>query len=275
MKTFGLETAKKLLRHWPYVYCPTMANLFKLNANPKVGDIVIFYRNGEFAHTGLVIAVNGDQFTTIEGNTSGGSTIVPNGGGVCQKTYYNSNLPGTKFCTPDYSIVTSIKNTTAQTSTTTKATTSSGDKFKGTVTKQTKVRTWAGNENKEVSFSPLKKGTSIEVQYSLKANDGSEWYYFKYDGKYAFIPANNVSNEKGGTTTTSTSKNGYRVQSGAFSVKSNAEARLKEMEAAGFDAVIIKTGTLWVVQLGMFSNINNAYKLKDQIEAAGFECAVI
>ena len=106
MKTFGLATAKKLLKHWPYVYCPTLGELFTKNANPKVGDIVIFYRNGTFAHTGIVIAVNGDQFTTIEGNTSGGSSIIANGGGVCKKSYYNSNLPGTKFCTPDYSIVT-------------------------------------------------------------------------------------------------------------------------------------------------------------------------
>lgn len=124
MKTFGKETATKLLKHWPYTYCPTMANLFKLNANPKVGDIVIFYRNGVFAHTGIVISVNGDRFTTIEGNTSGGSTIIPNGGGVCKKSYYNSNLPGTKFCTPDWSIVTSISNTT-DTSQPTNTTTSS------------------------------------------------------------------------------------------------------------------------------------------------------
>ena len=110
MKAFGQETATKLLKHWPYTYCPTMANLFTLNANPKVGDVVIFYRNGVFAHTGIVIAVNGDQFTTIEGNTSSGSAIIANGGGVYKKSYYNSNLPGTKFCTPDWSIVTNINN---------------------------------------------------------------------------------------------------------------------------------------------------------------------
>lgn len=125
MKAFGKDTATKLLKHWPYTYCPTMANLFALNANPKVGDIVIFYRNGVFAHTGIVISVNGDQFTTIEGNTSGGSTIIANGGGVCKKSYYNSNLPGTKFCTPDWSIVTSINNTATNTSQSTIATTSS------------------------------------------------------------------------------------------------------------------------------------------------------
>lgn len=86
----------------------TLGNLFTKYANPQRGDIVIFYRNGTFAHTGLVTKVEGDKFYTIEGNTSGGSSIVPNGGGVYAKSYYNSNLPGTKFCRPDYSIVTSI-----------------------------------------------------------------------------------------------------------------------------------------------------------------------
>lgn len=105
VQAFGIEAATKLLKHYPYVYCPTMANLFTLNANPKVGDIVIFKHNGTFTHTGLVVSVNGDYFETVEGNTSGGSTIIANGGGVCKKGYYNSNLPGTKFCTPDWSIV--------------------------------------------------------------------------------------------------------------------------------------------------------------------------
>ena len=116
MQAFGKETAEKLLKHWPYVYCPTMADLFILNANPKVGDIVIFYRNGEFKHTGIVITVNGDYFETIEGNASAGSSITPNGGGVVQKSYYNSQLPGTKFCTPDYSIVTKVNSTSSSNS---------------------------------------------------------------------------------------------------------------------------------------------------------------
>lgn len=112
MKAFGLDKAKKLLKHWPYVYCPTMSELFTLNTYPKIGDIVIFYHNGTFTHTGLVTAVIGDKFYTIEGNTSGASGIIANGGGVCQKSYYNSKLPGTKFCTPDYSLVASSTETT-------------------------------------------------------------------------------------------------------------------------------------------------------------------
>lgn len=105
VQAFGKDMAEKLLKHYPYVYCPTMASLFTLNANPKRGDIVIFKHGGTFTHTGIVTSVNGDYFTTVEGNTSGGSTIIANGGAVCAKGYYNSNLPGTKFCTPNYSIV--------------------------------------------------------------------------------------------------------------------------------------------------------------------------
>ena len=86
MQAFGKATATAMLKHWPYVYCPTLGNLFTKHANPEVGDIVIFYRGGTFAHTGIVTAVNGDKFTTIEGNTSGASGVIANGGGVCQKS---------------------------------------------------------------------------------------------------------------------------------------------------------------------------------------------
>ena len=203
MKAFGLDKAKKLLKHWPYVYCPTMANLFKLNANPKVGDIVIFYRNGVFAHTGIVIGVNGDQFTTIEGNTSNGSSIVPNGGAVCQKSYYNSQLPGTKFCTPDWSLVGDVAETKvaeptkAATSTVAKATTSTTSsstlnetvQWTGVVTTGLNVRRWAGTEYGLCSFSPLKEGTEVGVCDTVKATTGDDWYFIKYQDKFGFASA--------------------------------------------------------------------------------------
>lgn len=105
MQAFGQAAAKKMLKHWPYVYVPTLAGKFTNYANPQVGDIVMFKRGGTFTHTGIVTSVSGDYFTTVEGNTSGGSTIIANGGGVCSKGYYNSNLPGTKFARLDWSIV--------------------------------------------------------------------------------------------------------------------------------------------------------------------------
>lgn len=176
MKAFGLDTAKKLLKHWPYVYCPTMADLFTLNSNPKAGDIVIFKHNGEFTHTGIVIKVSGNRFWTVEGNTSGGSTIIANGGGVCQKSYYNSNLPGTKFCTPNYSLV---KNT---------ASTSDSDVVKkqntrayiAQIKKDTKCYTKSNKNSPSKLFPKLKKGAVVEVmKYTETDSSGLKWYFVR------------------------------------------------------------------------------------------------
>lgn len=176
MKAFGLDTAKKLLKHWPYVYCPTMADLFTLNSNPKVGDIVIFYRNGTFTHTGIVIKVSGDRFWTVEGNTSGGSTIIANGGGVCQKSYYNSNLPGTKFCTPNYSLV---KNTTpASDSDTVKKQNTRA--YIAQIKKDTKCYTKSSKNSPSKLFPKLKKGAVVEVmKYTETDSSGLKWYFVR------------------------------------------------------------------------------------------------
>ena len=183
MKTFGLNTAKKLLKHWPYVYCPTLGNLFTKYANPQRGDIVIFYRNGTFAHTGLVTKVEGDKFYTIEGNTSGASGIIANGGGVCQKSYYNSKLPGTKFCRPDYSIVTSIltSNTSSNTSNQpNQASNSSYSKWVGSCTKdRTVVYSKASGTTILSSYKSLNKGNLVDV-----IGESGYRYKVKIAGKY-------------------------------------------------------------------------------------------
>lgn len=104
MKAFGKDIAKKMLKHWPFVYCPTLAEVTS-NKTPKVGSVILFYRNGTYAHTGYVVAVSGKTVTTIEGNTSGASGIIANGGGVCKKSYNTGDLSSsTKYFMPDYSL---------------------------------------------------------------------------------------------------------------------------------------------------------------------------
>lgn len=108
MQTFGLNVAQKLLKHWPFVYCPTLAAM-TTNKSPSVGSIILFYMGQEYGHTGIVTKVTSTTIETIEGNTSQGSSVIANGGGVQRKTYIRSNMnPNNKFFVPDYSIVTSI-----------------------------------------------------------------------------------------------------------------------------------------------------------------------
>lgn len=186
----GKERAKELLKHYPYVYCPTLARLFTKYSTPKVGDIVIFWKNGAYAHTGLVIAVNGNTFTTIEGNTSGASTVVPNGGGVCQKTYNLSSV-NAKFCRPAYS-------STAITSDTNKVVAADDMhtvKWKGYVNigKNTKlaVRLQPNTKAKECSFSGLKQGTEVGVSY-----EQGDWYLIKYNGKFGYVQSQYIGKTK-------------------------------------------------------------------------------
>lgn len=51
------------------------------------------------------------------------------------------------------------------------------------------IRTYAGKENKTVSFSPLKKGVKVNVCDTLKDKDGKSWYYINYDNKFGFASA--------------------------------------------------------------------------------------
>lgn len=68
----------------------------------------------------------------------------------------------------------------------------------------------------------------------------------------------------------------YKVQVGAFSIKSNADNYLKKIKALDYtDAFIIKIGNLYKVQIGAFADKNNAEKLLKQIKTSGYTDAFI
>lgn len=67
----------------------------------------------------------------------------------------------------------------------------------------------------------------------------------------------------------------YRVQTGAFRNKDNADLMLIKVRAAGFtDAYMTKSGELYRIQVGAFSKKDNADKMADSIEKKGFEAYV-
>lgn len=62
-------------------------NAGRFYSSPKVGDQIYFGTNGNETHTGIVYKVDSSKVYTIEGNTSGASGVIANGGGVCKKSY--------------------------------------------------------------------------------------------------------------------------------------------------------------------------------------------
>lgn len=110
IQAFGVELARKLLLHLPFISCATMGEKAKaakkLYTAPKVGDVVLFWNGSRFYHTGFVYKVSTTMFYTVEGNTNSSKDVVPNGGSVRMKSYYiaDHKKKGTRFFRPDYSI---------------------------------------------------------------------------------------------------------------------------------------------------------------------------
>lgn len=101
LMAFGAEAGKKLLhmKRWEF-YTPTASSLFKnagqWHSSPKAGDIIYFRNSSRICHVGIVRKVADGTVYTIEGNTSNGSSVIANGGGVCKKSYSigNSRIAG-------------------------------------------------------------------------------------------------------------------------------------------------------------------------------------
>lgn len=95
MKAVGLKRAQELLLHsgTAFINCETMYNKAKaakrIIANPKAGALVLFKKsaNGEHHHVEFCYAVKDNVVYTIGFNTSGASSVIANGGGVCDKRY--------------------------------------------------------------------------------------------------------------------------------------------------------------------------------------------
>ena len=114
VRAFGQETALKMTGQSLGGYgagCAESVRYYKAMGrfyryNPQAGDQIFFAgAKGGMAHTGLVERVSGEQVFTIEGNTSGASGVVANGGGVCRKSYPLSYSRIAGYGRPKYELV--------------------------------------------------------------------------------------------------------------------------------------------------------------------------
>lgn len=111
VQAYGVDKAREMTCHTTLgAGCDYAARGYKAasrwHVTPRVGDEV-FFRSGSasYAHTGLVVSVDRDTITTVEGNTSGASGVISNGGGVCKKTYKVGSSYIVGYGRPDYSLV--------------------------------------------------------------------------------------------------------------------------------------------------------------------------
>lgn len=99
-EAFGKENARRLLGGFS-ANTRTSSSYFKklkewFMNKPQAGDIIFFNDMNQICHTGIVTKVSRTTVYTIEGNTSAGTKVIPNGGAVCKKKYLltNSRIAG-------------------------------------------------------------------------------------------------------------------------------------------------------------------------------------
>ena len=196
-QAYGDSVADKLLCGGLYsFYTPESAQKYKdkgqwYTESPEIGDQIFFENDTRICHTGIVYNANATKVYTIEGNTSAGAQVVPNGGAVCRKSYKLTDSRIAGYGRPDYGTQTAASGGGAAAKAESVAIPSGIKKAAvcpGIVTASSlSVRVWPGTENDTTSFSPLINGKKVSVCSAMSADDGSLWYYIKYAGKYGFV----------------------------------------------------------------------------------------
>ena len=180
-QAYGLEAAKALLCGGIHHYTPTGANRFKKKSQyiargkgtPKPGDVVYFFSSskGRIGHVGLVTKVTSTTVYTIEGNTSGASTLVTNGGGVKEKSYKLTSTYIDGYGSVDYGAAEPASGgETVKTET--------GKKYVKVTGANVNIRT--GDSTGFSKIATLKKGAKYEY---VATSAASGWYAIRYNNK--------------------------------------------------------------------------------------------
>ena len=190
VKVFGLTKALQIMGGGFY-NCQSVTRHAKQkgtwHSTPKKGALIIF-RNG--SHIGSVNSYDATYVYTNEGNTSSAPGVVANGGACRNKKYKLTDSAIDGYVWIDYG------TTEDQKSTETAVQLSKVPKWVGMVnTAELNVRSWPGKENPTIKKYPyLAQNNLIDVCDTIKAADGSTWYYVRIVNKYyGFVAARYIT----------------------------------------------------------------------------------
>ena len=136
---------------------------------------------------------------------------------------------------------------------------------------------WLGDKNKTLAYAPKSDEMVLTVHrwFANKSCPG-DWLY----NRLGNLAAEVTKRLTGGSTDTgkvdvpSDGKTLYRVQTGAFSKRSNADAWAAKLKVAGFDTYIVQMDNLYKVQVGAYSQKSNAENMMAKLKAAGYDAFI-
>lgn len=127
---------------------------------------------------------------------------------------------------------------------------------------------WFGDKDTALAYEPRTDEMVITVHrwFANKSCPG-DWLYSRLGDLAARVTAN-LSGGKSDEGVL------YRVQTGAFSVKDNADKMFAKVKAAGFDTYMVKVDVLYKIQVGAYSIKANADAMLAKVKAAGFDAFI-
>lgn len=129
---------------------------------------------------------------------------------------------------------------------------------------------WFADKDKSLSYEPA-NGEAVLTVHRWFANKScpGDWLYNRLGDL-----ASKVNAGLGNAAPQQPSGVLYRVQTGAFKNKSNAQALEANVKKAGFDTYVTLVDGLYKVQVGAFSKKENANACAAKLKEAGFDCFV-
>lgn len=136
---------------------------------------------------------------------------------------------------------------------------------------------WFGDKDKTLNYSPKSNEMVITVHrwFANKSCPG-DWLYARLGNLASEVTQRLTggSTSGGGENVSTDNKTLYRVQTGAFSKKSNADALVAKLKAAGFDTYMVQVDGLYKVQVGAYSKKENAENQMAKLKAKGFDAFI-
>lgn len=130
---------------------------------------------------------------------------------------------------------------------------------------------WISDKNKALSYNPASNEMQLTVHrwFANKSCPG-DWLFARLGDV-----AKTVTARLSGTGDSDNKSDVlYRVQVGAYSVRSNADNMLAKIKAKGFDAFITQVDGMYKVQVGAYSVKANADAQLNKIKNAGFDAFI-
>lgn len=131
---------------------------------------------------------------------------------------------------------------------------------------------WLGSKEATLVYEPKANEAVLTAHrwFADKSCPG-DWLYSRYGDLANRVNARLGSSEPAPQPS---DKVLYRVQTGAFKNKSNADALAAKVRAAGFETYVTIVDGLYKVQVGAYSKKANATAQAAKLKAAGFDCFV-